>query len=137
MAACARTLPLVDKGVTPKKDGCRFCSIQYDDFPYFIFLFCLEKDANHLLPSDLPEIWLPVHAANTNKLPDPMPTQALHWDMQHPGCQGIRNDTGQPESGTRQIVAYVTDKDNTDGGVLQKPAELRRDVRCGVPILRW
>ena len=53
-SARAWTLQFLDKGVNPKKEGCIFYSSQYGYFSSFSYLFCLNKDANHLLLADLP-----------------------------------------------------------------------------------
>ena len=38
----------------------------------------------------------------------------------------------------RWVRYHGTDRDNPGGGVLQQPAGLQRDVRCGTPIpRRW
>ena len=80
-AARAWTLPLIDKGVNSKNNGCSFYSSYYEAFTYFPFLFCLNKDANYLLPADIPGRRLPAHGAAANAPLDPMTTRALHWDM--------------------------------------------------------
>ena len=61
-AARAWSLPLIDKEVTPKNNGCIFYSSQYVSFPYFSFRFRHDKDANHLLSSNLPGHRLPTHS---------------------------------------------------------------------------
>ena len=81
---------------------------------------------------------MPAHGSAVNTPPEPTPTRSLHQDTQHPGWQGLRTCTGHPGGGTLRIVSHVTDRDNPDGCVLQQPADLRRDVRCGAPIpRRW
>ena len=136
MASCTWPLPFLDKGVTPKNYGCRFYSSQYRVFPSFSFLFRLNNDANHLLPSDLPGRQFPAHDASVNTPPDPMPTRYIHQDTQYMVWQGMWTDTVHPGGGTRRVGYHVTDRDNLDRGVLQQPAGLQHDMRCGAPISR-
>ena len=106
-------------GGYPKKDSCRFYRIQLRDFSCFSFLFRLDKDANHLLPADLPGHRLPAHGTAANKPPYPTPTQDIHQDTQHSRWQGMWNGTGYPVGGTRRIGYHVTDVENSDEEVLQ------------------
>ena len=135
-ASHARPVLLIDKGVNPKKDGYRFYSSQYGDFSSCYLLFSLNKDANNLLPADFPVHRLPAHSAAAKTQTEPTPTRDIHWDTQHPGCQGLWTGTGHIGGGTRWVVSRVTDIKNLDGGVLKNPERLRHDVRCGAPISR-
>ena len=54
------------------------------------------------------------------------------------GWQGLRTGTGHPGGGTQRFGSHVTERDNPDRGVLQQPAGIQRDMRCGAPIMcRW
>ena len=102
-------------------------------FPSFSFLFSLDKDANPLLPADLPGLWLPANGVSAATL-----TWAHHQDTLQPGWQVMRNITVHPVGGKRRFGSHVTEGYNQDGGVLQQPARLRHEGRCGAPIpRRW
>ena len=95
----------LNKGVYPKKNGCKSYSSQYGDFPYFSFLFLLNKDANHILPDNLPRRQVPSHGATTAALPAPALTQAQYWDTHHPGWQGL--DKHRP-SGRLNTAGWIS-----------------------------
>ena len=101
-------------------------------FPSFSFLFSLDKDANPLLPADLPGLWLPANGVAAVTL-----TWAHHQDTLQPGWQVIRNITVHPVGGKRRFGSHVTEGDNPDGVVLQQPVGLQCEGRCGTPILHW
>ena len=73
----ARPLPFLDKGVTPKRTDVDSTVASTGIFLIFPSFFFLVKDANHLLPSDLPGHRLPVHAAAVKTPPDSTPTRLL------------------------------------------------------------
>ena len=134
MAAHARPLTLLEKGVTPKKNSRRFYSSQYGAFPCFSFLF-------FPWPTRMPitfskPIW---HGADCLHMEPSSPpsTQYRHWDTQHPVWQGIWTGTGHPGGGMQRFWSRVTDRDkNPDRGVLMQPDFIRCYILCSSPIQR-
>ena len=119
-----------------KQKFCRSYSSQYGGFPSFSFLFCLYKDANHILLTGLPGFRVTSHDAAAAALPAPAPTRSRHQDTRHPVCQGLQTDTGHPGGVTQQVGYLVTDGDKPDIDVPQKLVGLKYEACCGAPIPR-